>query len=110
MRGWMVLAVGLSFACSSGKDGGKGGAKLDLSLSVVRQAAGCRAGPRSGPKPLAPGKNVSAVGAGLESLKLHINVIQICESVELNGTAWNNTAGCLKLYESIPHIPALEDH
>lgn len=40
----------------------------------------------------------SASAAGLSSLKYHISAISVCESLEAQGSGFNNPAGCLELY------------
>lgn len=40
----------------------------------------------------------SASATGLSSLKYHISSISVCESLEAQGSGFNNPAGCLELY------------
>lgn len=40
----------------------------------------------------------SASAAGLTSLKYHISSISVCESLEAQGSGFNNPTGCLELY------------
>jgi hypothetical protein len=44
-------------------------------------------------------KGGSARGAALESLKYHVRSIRICESLETQGSGFNNAQGCIDLYQ-----------
>lgn len=43
--------------------------------------------------------SVPASGKNLKSLKIHIDNIQICKDLTLNGTAFSNTQGCVTIYQ-----------
>jgi|GEM_PF-6806610 len=52
--------------------------------------------------------SVPASGTNLKSLKLHINDIQICKDITLNGTAMSRASGCITLYRA-PENQRLSD-
>ncbi|HEY3593430.1 MAG TPA: hypothetical protein VGL13_06135 [Polyangiaceae bacterium] len=84
---WLALAgCGQS---SSSSSGGTGTIQTRLSTPAIPVAAA--------PKPEA--LSAGAVTAtSLESLKYYVRNIQVCESLEVAGSGFNNATGCLSLY------------
>jgi hypothetical protein len=93
----VALAV-VAFACGA-KEGDKdkeatGSAKISLALKLGSDGSLCSGATQC--------LNVAASASNIESLKYHVNSIQICESLEVTGTAFGNVQGCLNLFDAQP--------
>jgi hypothetical protein len=62
----------------------------------------------SSPKPAAPNLHAFRAGAAatnqVDSLKYFIRSIQVCESLQPRGSAFDSAQGCLQLYTSDPNV------
>jgi hypothetical protein len=98
----VVIICGIAAAACAKKPtsaGGGNGAKVSLQLAVVGGGSASRDATHTSLARDTANKNVSATGAGLESLKLHIGNVQICQNITTSGTAIATTSGCLTLYQ-----------
>jgi hypothetical protein len=88
---------------NSAGNGGNGGTSIGGAGNAPTNA-GIQMRVSSTTTPTGGGQNLlafaggGAVRPGLESLEYFIRGVQICESMETNGSGFNNPGGCLELY------------
>jgi len=81
---------------SGGSQTGNGGAGSETASIQMRIAAPAEVS--GGGLGLLAFSGGAAQRPGLESLEYHISSVQICESMQVSGSGFNNPSGCLELY------------
>jgi hypothetical protein len=103
----LVLTSLMLCACGggdgSGGPGGSGGGATGRINLVTNVIAGSQA-PKAAANVITVNQGALDVGsptaASLKSLKYYITAIQLCESLEIMGTAYNNPQGCIAIYQA----------
>jgi hypothetical protein len=94
MRGLLVSA--LLCGCS----GASNTAKIRMVPNVV---AGAQASLSSSDAPTSETRIGSPLAVNLKSLKYYVTGIQLCQEVQLSGSGFSGTQGCIALYQSDPN-------
>ena len=95
-----LLLTGLMLCACGGGEGGGATGRISLVTNVI---AGAQAG-KTAASSLSLNAGALDVGsptaASLKSLKYYITTIQLCEGLEIMGTAYNNAQGCISIYQA----------
>jgi hypothetical protein len=97
-------AVGQSASGGPGNlsGGGQGGSSAQPAQAGIEMRFAAPVESSSGLNRLLAFAGGGAVRPGLESLEYHIGSVQICETLEEQGSGFSNPGGCLQLYSGDP--------